>query len=168
MNYKIPFAAIYYGNDIIFDSTNSRVSEADDSTDKPSEQSENREFDNRLNLSALKIGSRYPLQGRIYYHRGESYFYLNVGKSGPGVMAKTADHVAGVAVVVRMAAEGRIKAMLAAFLGGADILVHGVDGLQNTARELLEFAELDRFVYAVVLEVVVTFSGLEGVRSGDG
>lgn len=46
-----------------------------------------------------------------------SWTYLNIGKRGSRMMAETADHVAGIAVVVGVATEGRIEAEFAALVG---------------------------------------------------
>lgn len=78
------------------------------------------------------------------------------------MMAETAHHISGVAVVVGMAAEWGSNAELLAFFGGANILVHGIHGLQNTTRELLEFAELRRLIHAVILQIIETLRDLEG------
>lgn len=69
-------------------------------------------------------------------------------------MGQTADVVAGVAVVVRVAPEWRVEAELAALLDRLHVLVHGVHGLQDAAAHLLELAKLRWLLNAVVLQVV--------------
>lgn len=77
------------------------------------------------------------------------------------MVAKPAHVLAGVAVVVRVASVRRVQAELPAVVQRADVLVHGVDGLQYAPRELLELAQLDRLVHAVVLQVVRAGGRLE-------
>lgn len=83
------------------------------------------------------------------------------------MMTETADHVARVAVIVRVAAEWRVQAQLAALVGRADVLVDGIHGFQYTAGQLLELAQLHRFLHAMILQVVHSLGGLEGARTGD-
>ncbi len=56
-------------------------------------------------------------------------FYLNVGQSGQSVMAETADVLASVGVVERVASVGCGEAELTAIIDGANILEDGIDGL---------------------------------------
>lgn len=77
-------------------------------------------------------------------------------------MAEPADQFAGIAVIVGVAPVGRVEAELAALLGGADLLVDGVDRLEDAAGQLFEFAQLYGLVDAVVLEVLV----VHGIRVG--
>lgn len=71
------------------------------------------------------------------------------------MVAEPAHHLAGVAVIVGMAAVRRVQAQLAAFVHGPDVLVHRVDGFQDAAAQFLEFAQLGGLLDAVILYVVV-------------
>ena len=92
--------------------------------------------------------------------RVASISYLNIRQRSPGMMTESADHVTGIAVVIGMASEGRVKAEFAALLGRRHILVHRVDRLQYAPRDLLELAQLHRLVNTMVLEVVDAFGEL--------
>lgn len=80
-------------------------------------------------------------------------------------MAQAANHVAGVAVVVRVTAERRVEAQFAAFLGCADVLINGIHRFQYAPGDLLELAQLHRLVHAVILQVVDALGRLEGRRA---
>lgn len=82
-------------------------------------------------------------------------------------MAETADHVARVAVIVRMATERRVQAQFAALVGRADVLVNGVHGLEDAAGQLLEFAKFHRLLHAMVLQIIHPLRRLKGARAGD-
>lgn len=82
------------------------------------------------------------------------HFHLYVGQRGPGMMTEPAHELAGVAVIVRVTSVGRVKTQFPAIVQRADVLVHRVDGFQDTAREFLELAQFDGFVHAVVLQIV--------------
>ena len=79
-------------------------------------------------------------------------------------MAEPADGVSRVAVVVSVTPEGRVEAELSAFLDRVDLLVDRVDRLQDPSVQLLELAQFDRFLDAVVLQVVESLSRNEGAR----
>lgn len=70
------------------------------------------------------------------------------------MMRKTADVVTSVTVVVRMATEGRVQAELTTLLNCLNVLIDGVNSLQDAATHLLEFAQLGRLFDAVVFQVV--------------
>jgi len=93
--------------------------------------------------------------------------HLDVGEGGARVMTQAADHVAGVAVIVRVATEWRVEAQLAALVGRTDVLIHGIHGLQDTAGQLFKFAQLHWFLHAMVLQVVHPLDRLKGARAGD-
>lgn len=69
-------------------------------------------------------------------------------------MAESADHLAGVTKVVGVAAEWRIKTQFTAFIGRTHVLVYRVHGLQNPAAQLLELAQFDGLLHAVVFQVL--------------
>lgn len=79
-----------------------------------------------------------------------NFSHLNVGEGGTRMMAETADHVTGVAIIVRVATERRVQAQFAAFIGCADVLVNGVHGLQYAAGQLLKFAKFYWLFHAMV------------------
>lgn len=93
---------------------------------------------------------------------------LNIGKSSSRVMAKTAYHVTGITVIVRVTAERRVETELAALLGCTDVLINRVNRLKNTTREFLELAKLHGFVDAMILKVVEALRCLESIRAGNG
>jgi len=80
--------------------------------------------------------------------------YLDVGEGRPGVVAKPADQIARVAVVVGVASVRRVEAQLAALIGRAHLLVHRVHRLEDPPCHLAELAQLDGLLHAVVLQVV--------------
>lgn len=83
-------------------------------------------------------------------------------------MTEPAHHLAGVTVIVRVTPVRRVETQLPTFVDGADILVDGVDGFQDSAVQFLEFAQFRRLLHAVVFHVVVTVGRLEYRTSGQG
>lgn len=84
------------------------------------------------------------------------------------MVAESAHHLAGVAVIVGMTPVGGVEAQFATLVHGADVLVHGVHRLQDAAVEFLEFAQFRWLFDAVVLHVVETVGCEEGVSSCHG
>lgn len=76
------------------------------------------------------------------------------------MVAETADHFAGVTVVVRVASVRGVQAQFPALVHRAHVLVHRVDRFQDHAVQLLELAQLGGLLHAVVLHVIVTVGGL--------
>lgn len=93
--------------------------------------------------------------------------HLNIGESGAGMMTETADHVASVAIIVRMAAERRVQAQLTTFVGCPDVLVNGVNSFQYTTAQLLKFAKFHRLFHAMVFQIIHSLRRLEGARAGN-
>lgn len=81
-------------------------------------------------------------------------------------MAESADVLASVSVVERVAAVGCGEAELTAIIDGANVLENWVDGLENAAFQFLELAEFDGIIDAVVLHVVRAGRWLESSSSG--
>lgn len=93
--------------------------------------------------------------------------HLNIGESSARMVTETANHVAGVAVIIRMATERRIQAQFATLVGCADVLVNRVHGLEYTTGEFLKFAQLHWLLHAMVLQIVHALRRLKGARAGD-
>ena len=83
-------------------------------------------------------------------------------------MAESANALARVGVVEGVAAVRGGEAELAAVVDRVDVLENGVDRLEDAAVELLELAQLDRVIDAIVLEVVGVGGRLECARPGHG
>ena len=81
-------------------------------------------------------------------------------------MAESADVLAGIGVIERMAAVGRREAELATIVDRANVLEDRVDRLEDAAFQFLELAELDGVVDAIVLHVVRVAGWLESSGAG--
>ena len=83
-------------------------------------------------------------------------------------MAETADVLASIGVVERVAAVGCGEAKLTAIIDCANVLENRVDGLEDAAFQFLELAELDWIVDAVILHVIRVARRFESARSRHG
>jgi len=92
--------------------------------------------------------------------------HLYVCQRGPGMVAETAHELAGVAVIVRVTPVRRVEAQFPTVFQRTHVLVHGIDGLQYSAWELFELAQLDRLVHAVVFQVVNASGWFESPLAG--
>lgn len=90
--------------------------------------------------------------------------YVREGRTR--VVAETADLLACVAVVVRVAAVRRAEAQVPALFHALHLLVHGVDGLEDAAVQLFELAQLDGLLDTVVLQVVIAGGHVERPSAG--
>lgn len=91
---------------------------------------------------------------------------LYIGECSPGMVAEPAHELAGVAVIVRVAPVRRVETQFPAVVQGSDVLVHRIDRLEYAAREFFELAQLDRFVHAVVLQIIDPVGRFEHSLSG--
>ena len=69
-------------------------------------------------------------------------------------MTETADVISGVSVIKRVTPIGRSQTELATIIDSGYILKNRINCFQNAAVELLEFAQFDWVINAVVLHVV--------------
>ena len=83
-------------------------------------------------------------------------------------MTETADVVSGVSVIKRVTPVRRRQTELPAVVDGPHILKDGIDRFQDAAVELLEFAQFDWIVDAVVLHVVGILRRFERARASHG
>jgi hypothetical protein len=84
------------------------------------------------------------------------------------MVTESTNHISGVAVIVGMTTEGRIKAKFSTFLGRSNVLINGVDRLEDAARNFLELAKLHRLINTVILEIVDALHRLQGAGSSHG
>ena len=96
--------------------------------------------------------------------------FFDLGQGVGGVVAQSADVVAGVVEVVGMTSERRVVAQILAIFSGRDGLIHRVHGLEDLAHRPVVNAQSLGFVeVAVDLEIIDAFvCGAEDGEAGEG
>lgn len=61
---------------------------------------------------------------------------------------------------------GGVQTQFAALVNAANFLIYRVDCLQNASRQSLELAQLVGLLDAMILQILASLLGLEGISSG--